>query len=128
MNAMVRNTVACFKLNKRHQSLLYNQDLFICSLTTKTQGMLAASGCFFGHRPKRFWNDWRKFSHFGQNVQKYKLINTVMATFRTTVRQMTKIWCKQHLLLCSPLNENFSIEIVIRIIQTKAAGYYKLEW
>jgi len=73
MNAMIKDTVACFKLNKRHQSLLYNQDQFICSLTTKTQGMLAASACFCGYRPKRFWNEWRQFSHFGQNVQKYRL-------------------------------------------------------
>jgi len=28
---------------------------------------------FFRHRPKRFWNDRKKFSHFGQNVWKYRL-------------------------------------------------------
>jgi len=28
---------------------------------------------FFGHRPKRFWNDRKKLSHFGQNVRKYRL-------------------------------------------------------
>ena len=28
---------------------------------------------FFGHRLKRFWNDWKKLSHLGQNVWKYRL-------------------------------------------------------
>ena len=28
---------------------------------------------FFGHRPKRVWNDWRKLSHFSQNVWKCRL-------------------------------------------------------
>ena len=28
---------------------------------------------FFRHRPKRFWNDRKKLSHFGQNVWKYRL-------------------------------------------------------
>jgi len=32
-----------------------------------------AHSLFFGHRPKRFWNDRKKFSHFRQNVRKYRL-------------------------------------------------------
>jgi len=53
---------------------------------------------FFGHRPKRFWNDWKKLSHFGQNIWKYKLKITVMASFNATVGQMTEIfqWPKCH--------------------------------
>jgi len=47
---------------------------------------------FFGHRPERFWNDRKKLSHFGQNVSKYRLKNTVMVSFNTTVRQMTEMF------------------------------------
>jgi len=32
-----------------------------------------------------------KLGHFGQNVWKYRLINTVMVSFDTTARQMTEI-------------------------------------
>jgi len=46
---------------------------------------------FFGHRPICFWNDRKKLSHFGQNVWKYRLINTVTASFNTTLRQMTEM-------------------------------------
>jgi len=33
----------------------------------------------------------KKLSHFGQNVSKYRLMNTVTASFNTTVRQMTEM-------------------------------------
>jgi len=33
----------------------------------------------------------KKLSHFGQNLSKYRLKNTVMASFNTTVRQMTEM-------------------------------------
>jgi len=36
---------------------------------------------FFGHRPQWFWNDRKKLSHFGQNVWKYRLMNTVTVSF-----------------------------------------------
>ena len=47
---------------------------------------------FFGHRPKRFWNDRNKLSHFSRNVWKYGLKNTVMASFNTTARQMAEMF------------------------------------
>jgi len=47
---------------------------------------------FFDHRPKRFWNDRKELSHFGQNVWRYRLMNTVMVSFNTTVRQMTEMF------------------------------------
>ena len=46
----------------------------------------------FGHRAKRFWNDRKKSSHFGQNVCKYRLKNTFMVSFNTTVRQRTEMF------------------------------------
>ena len=47
------------------------------------------SSCFFyGHRPKCFCNDLKKLS---QNVWKHRLKNTVMASFNTTVRQVTEM-------------------------------------
>ena len=46
---------------------------------------------FFGHRPKWFWNDWIKWSHFGQNVWKYRLMNTVTASFNKSVRQTSEM-------------------------------------
>jgi len=33
-----------------------------------------------------------KTSHFGQNVRKYRLMNTVTVNFNATVRQMTEIF------------------------------------
>jgi len=49
---------------------------------------LAATNCdlsydvlqpvFFSHRLKCFWNDRKKFSHFGQHVWKYRLMNTLI--------------------------------------------------
>ena len=36
---------------------------------------------FFVHGPKCFWNDRKKLSHFGQNVWKYRLTNTVNGEF-----------------------------------------------
>jgi len=47
---------------------------------------------FFGNRSNCFWNNWKKFSNFNQNVQKYRLMNTVTASFTTTVRQMTDMF------------------------------------
>ena len=47
---------------------------------------------FFGHRPKRFWNDRKNLSHFGQNVWIYRLKNTVVVSCNTTVRQMTEMF------------------------------------
>jgi len=46
---------------------------------------------FFGHRPKRFWNDRKKLSHFSQNVSKYRIKHTFMVSFNTTVRQMIEM-------------------------------------
>jgi len=55
-----------------------------------------AWACFFwsfvSHRLKCFWNDWKKLSHFSQNVWKYRLLNTVTASFNTNVRQMTEMY------------------------------------
>jgi len=31
------------------------------------------SGFFFSHRPKRFWNNQKKFHHFSQKVWKHRL-------------------------------------------------------
>jgi len=45
---------------------------------------------FFCHRLKWFWNDWKKLSHFSQNVWKCRLVNTVMMSFNTTLRQMSQ--------------------------------------
>ena len=71
---------------------------------------------FFGHRPKWFWNDWIKWSHFGQNVWKYRLMNTVTASFNKSVRQTSEMssqkklnpWdsClrRQQLYMCKLLN------------------------
>jgi len=49
---------------------------------------------FFGHRPKRYRNDRKKLSHFDQEVRKQ--IKQAMASFDTTVRQMTEMfqWAK----------------------------------
>jgi len=47
---------------------------------------------FFGHRSKRFWNERKNVSHFGQNVWKYGLKNTVTVSFYTTARQMTEMF------------------------------------
>jgi len=47
---------------------------------------------FSSHRPKRFWSDRKKLSHFGQKVWKFRLKNTVMVSFNTTVRQMTEMF------------------------------------
>jgi len=47
---------------------------------------------FFGHTSERFQNDRKKLNHFGQNVWKYRLKNTVVASFNTTVRQMTEMF------------------------------------
>jgi len=47
---------------------------------------------FFGHKPKWFWNDRKNVSHFGQNVWKHRLKNTVEASFNITVRQMTEMF------------------------------------
>jgi len=38
-----------------------------------------------------FLNERKKFSHFGQNVWKYILMNNVTTSFNTTVRQMTEM-------------------------------------
>jgi len=46
---------------------------------------------FSSHRPICLWNDQKDLSHFGQIVWKYKLMNTVTASFNTTVRQMTEM-------------------------------------
>jgi len=53
---------------------------------------LVTSWFFFGHRPKYFWNDRKKLSHFGQNVWKYMPLNTVTASFDETARQMTEMF------------------------------------
>ena len=50
------------------------------------------ASCFFSHRQKRFWNDRKKLSHFGQNVWKYRLKNTFRVSFKTTILQMTEIF------------------------------------
>jgi len=55
-------------------------------------GAASSNLSFFGHRPKWFWNDRKKSSHFGQNVWKYGLKCTVTASFNTTVRQMTEMF------------------------------------
>ena len=49
---------------------------------------------FFSHILKRLmkWPKKITASHFSQNVRKYRLKNTVMVSFNTTVRQMTKIF------------------------------------
>jgi len=45
-----------------------------CDVTTRLlSSMLDFFQYFSGHRPKRFWNDRKKFSHFGQNVWNYRL-------------------------------------------------------
>jgi len=46
----------------------------------------------FGHRPKCFSNDRKKLCHFGQNVWKYRIMDTVAANFNTTVRQMIEMF------------------------------------
>jgi len=43
----------------------------------------------FSHRPI-FLNDRKKLSQIGQNVWKYILVNTVTASFNTTVKQRTE--------------------------------------
>jgi len=53
--------------------------------------MLNSCCVFFGHRLKCFWNDRKKSNHFGENVWKYRLMNTAVASFNTTVRQMTEM-------------------------------------
>ena len=47
---------------------------------------------FFGRRPKWFWNDQKKLSQYGRNVWKYRLMDTVMASFNITVRQMSEMF------------------------------------
>ena len=42
--------------------------------------------------PKRFWNDREKLRYFVQNIWKYRIKNNVMASFNTTVRQMTEMF------------------------------------
>ena len=47
---------------------------------------------FFGQGLKLFWNGWKKLCHFGQNVWKYRLKNTFVVNFNTTVRRMPKMF------------------------------------
>ena len=47
---------------------------------------------FFSVIDRKFLKWPKKLSHFGQNVWKYRLQNTVMVSFNTTVRQMTKMF------------------------------------
>jgi len=55
----------------------------------------STSGAFFQsfscHRPKWLWNDRKNLSHFGQNVWKSWLKNTVMGGL-IQLRQMTKMF------------------------------------
>ena len=51
----------------------------------------------FAHRTKCFWNNLKNLSHFSQNVWNYRLMNTAVVSFNTTVRQMTKISLKKWL-------------------------------
>ena len=44
--------------------------------------------------PKCFWNDRTKLSHFGQNVWRGRLLNTVTASFNITVRKWPKFLSK----------------------------------
>jgi len=48
--------------------------------------------CFFSATDRIFFNGRKKLSHFGQNVRKYRLINTVTASINTTVRHVTEIF------------------------------------
>ena len=55
--------------------------------------------CFFGHRIDRgkMILKWpKKWSHFNQNVWKYRLRNTVTVSFNTTVRQMINCFSDQN--------------------------------
>jgi len=88
----------------------------------RTQPHILLWAVFFSHRPKCFWNDQKKLSHFCQKVWKYRLMNTlkwqlrlslpvpvflvkysvlgrdaeinwsVMPSFNTTVRHMTEMY------------------------------------
>jgi len=42
---------------------------------------------FFGHRPNLFLNYPKILSHFGHNVRKYRLVDTVTASFNTITGQ-----------------------------------------
>ena len=49
-----------------------------------------AARYFSGHWPN-FFKDRKKVSGFGHNVSKYRAMHTVMASFNTTVGQMTEM-------------------------------------
>ena len=46
----------------------------------------------FQLQTESFGNDWKKLSHLGQKIWKYRLRNTVTVGFNTTVRQMTEMF------------------------------------
>jgi len=48
------------------------------------------SSFFFGHRPK-FFNDRKNLSQSGHTVWKYRLVNTVAASFNAIMGQMTEM-------------------------------------
>jgi len=88
-------TLMAAPLNELNQVSL-KQNLHNCLLIPNftlllSQTFTVWSWLFCGHRPKCFWNDQKKFSHFSQNVWKYQLMHTVKASFDTTVGQMTEI-------------------------------------
>jgi len=64
--------------------------LFVTARPWRSHGLFS-----FGHWPKCFWNDRKKFSHSGRNVWKYRLMNTVTASFDTIVTAETSQRKKQ---------------------------------
>jgi len=76
---------------------------------------------FFGYRPKCFWNDWKKFSNFGQNVWKYRVMNIVEVSFNTTLRQMAEMFQRPKWLIkkTKRLSEKNSILLWSRMSQER---------
>jgi len=77
---------------------------------------------FFGHGPKRFWNDQEKLSHFGQNVWKQRLKNTVTASFSTTVRQMTELFQQKNDRNVSAKKKTVHNTVAAALARLKAPG------
>ena len=87
-----------------NDSARYSQTCLSARIFRRRFFLTVLADSFFGHGPKWFWNDRKKFSHFRQNVWKYRLINTVTVSFNKTVRQMTEMFQRKTKTVCGTLS------------------------
>ena len=87
-NAMIPANLSMARISPRHVWILIGYKQTNCRAKTLHVYTPMHELIFFGHRPNVFLNDGKKVSLFGQNLRKYRLVNTVTASFNT-MRQMT---------------------------------------